>query len=154
MTTDRRRGSPVLRRQARNPQIVPHTQLVPLAAAREVLDEASRYLGVTLPSRYAVRLAHHAHVVYANSPSFRRALARPGNAAATASTFFSATGSPPASTPSAPPSSPASPATTPAAHLSPPSHHSQRPRFAQRRPSMATLPTASPSHSSSEPQFV
>lgn len=81
MTTDRRRAIPALRRRARNPQIVPCTQLVPIAAAREVLDEASRWLGVTLPSRYAVRLASHAHLIYANSPSFRRALARPGDAA-------------------------------------------------------------------------
>ena len=66
---------------ARNPQIVACTSLVPLAAAREVLDEASRWLGVTLPPRYAVRLASQAHLVYANSPSFRRALSRPGLAA-------------------------------------------------------------------------
>ena len=70
-----------LRRRARNPPIVASTQLVPLAAAREVLDEASRWLGVTLPSRYAIRLATQAHLVYANSRSFRRALARPGDAA-------------------------------------------------------------------------
>ena len=69
------------RRRARNPQIIHCTQLVPIAAAREVLDEASRYLGVTLPSRYALRLASQAHVIYANSPSFRRALAHPGAAA-------------------------------------------------------------------------
>jgi hypothetical protein len=68
------------RRRARNPQIVTRTKLVPLAAAREVLDEAARWLGVSLPSRYAVRLAAQAHIVYANSPSFRRALARPGDA--------------------------------------------------------------------------
>lgn len=77
----RLRACPESRRKARNPQIVSRTQLVPLAAAREVLDEASRWLGVTLPSRYAVRLASHAHLIYANSPSFRRALARPGDAA-------------------------------------------------------------------------
>lgn len=70
-----------VRRRARNPQIIPCTQLVPLAAAREVVDEASRWLGVTLPSRYAVRLASHAHIVYANSPSFRRILRGPGEAA-------------------------------------------------------------------------
>jgi hypothetical protein len=68
-----------LRRRARNPPIVARTHLVPLAAAREVLDEASRWLGVTLPSRYAIRLASHAHLIYANSRSFRRALARPGD---------------------------------------------------------------------------
>lgn len=70
-----------LRRRARNPPIVARTHLVPLAAAREVLDEASRWPGVTLPSRYAIRLATQAHLVYANSRSFRRALARPGDAA-------------------------------------------------------------------------
>ncbi len=71
----------IVRRRARNPQIIPGTQLVPFAAAREVVDEASRWLGVTLPSRYAFRLASHAHVIYANSPSFRRALAPRGDAA-------------------------------------------------------------------------
>ncbi len=71
----------LLRRRARNPQIVARTQLVPLAAAREVVDGASRWLGVALPSRYAYRLASHAHLIYANSPGFRRALARPGDAA-------------------------------------------------------------------------
>lgn len=75
------RRRPALRRRARNPQIVRCTELVPIAAAREVVDEASRWLGVLLPSRYAVRLAYRAHIIYANSPSFRRILDRPGLAA-------------------------------------------------------------------------
>ncbi|MEO5959803.1 MAG: hypothetical protein ABIR80_11840 [Opitutaceae bacterium] len=68
----------IARRRARNPQIVERTQLVPIVAARVVLDEASRHLGVELPRRYAAGLAYRAHITYAYSPSYRRALHRPG----------------------------------------------------------------------------
>ncbi len=74
-----RRSRPAHRRIARTPQIIERTQLVPIAAAREVLDEASRWLGVLLPARYAAGIAFRAHITYAHSPSFRRALHRPGN---------------------------------------------------------------------------
>jgi len=82
MTASRRPPRlPSAHSNGRNPQIIPRTQLVPLAAVHEVLDEASRWLGPARPSRYAIRLANQAHVVNANSRSFRPALARPGDAA-------------------------------------------------------------------------
>jgi hypothetical protein len=66
---------PVRRRhRIRAPQIERETGLVPIAAARQVLDEASAFLGVNLPGRFAVRIAFMAHRVYAHSPSFRRRL--------------------------------------------------------------------------------
>lgn len=48
------------------------TQLVPLAAARQVLEEASLYLGVPLPMRYAAGLAFRAERAFVHSSSFRR----------------------------------------------------------------------------------
>lgn len=48
------------------------TQLVPIAAARQVLEEASRFLGVALPARYAAGLALRAERAFVHSPSFRR----------------------------------------------------------------------------------
>lgn len=67
-------------RRARRPQIVPCAGLVPIAAAREIVDEASRWLGVPLPARYASGLAFRAHRCFAHSPSFREKLLRPGDA--------------------------------------------------------------------------
>lgn len=63
------------------PRIVARTGLVPLAAAREVVDEVAPWLGRPLPAGWARTLAVRAHVAYAQSPSFRRALSRPGDAA-------------------------------------------------------------------------
>ncbi len=64
----------VRRHRSRAPQIERETSLVPLAAARQVLDEASVFLGVPLHGRYAVRLAFQAHRIYVHSASFRRSL--------------------------------------------------------------------------------
>lgn len=76
-----RRPANALRlRRARRPQLERSTQLVPIAAAREVVEEASRWLGVPLPARYATGLAHRACRVFAHSPSFRKKLLRPGAA--------------------------------------------------------------------------
>jgi hypothetical protein len=61
-----------LRRRARNPQLERETPLVAIAAARQVLEEASLFLGVPLPSRYAAGLAFAARIAYARSLSFRR----------------------------------------------------------------------------------
>jgi hypothetical protein len=72
---------PTRRHRVRAPQIERETGLVPLAAAREVLDEASACLGVRLPGRFAVRIAFMVHRVYAHSPSFRRHLRRPDDRA-------------------------------------------------------------------------
>jgi hypothetical protein len=68
------------RRRARRPQLRERTPLVPVAAAREIVDEASRALGVLLPARYATGLAHRAARTFAHSASFRRELLRPGDA--------------------------------------------------------------------------
>lgn len=54
------------------------TPLVALAAAREVVAEAARWLGVTLPEAHAVWLAGRARTCYARSASFRSKLARRG----------------------------------------------------------------------------
>jgi hypothetical protein len=66
--------------RARRPQLETRTSLVPLAVAREIVDEASRWLGVRLPARYAAGLAHRARRIYAHSPAFREKLHRPGDA--------------------------------------------------------------------------
>lgn len=68
------------KRRHLQPQIALRTQLVPLTAAREVVDEASHWLGQRLPTRYAFGLAARAHVTYANSPSFRRTVEGLGDA--------------------------------------------------------------------------
>lgn len=73
--------APSTRRRTLLPRIVARTGLVPLAAAREVVDEAARFLRVPLPAGWARTLAVRAHVAYAQSGSFRRSLARPGDAA-------------------------------------------------------------------------
>lgn len=56
----------------RRPQLERETPLVPIAVARQVLEEASHFLGVPLPSRYAAGLAGDALRAYAHSPTFRR----------------------------------------------------------------------------------
>jgi hypothetical protein len=56
------------------------TPLVAIAAARQVVEEASLWLGVPLPTRYAAGLAHRARRVFAHSVSFREKLRRPGDA--------------------------------------------------------------------------
>jgi hypothetical protein len=61
-----------LRRRTLLPQFEKETRLVAIAAARTVTEEASVYLGVSLPSRYAYRLAVRTLVAYAQSPTFRR----------------------------------------------------------------------------------
>lgn len=68
-----------LRKHSR-PQLEARTPLVPIAAAREIVDEVSRWLAQPLPSRYAAGLAHRARRCYAHSPSFREKMHRPGNA--------------------------------------------------------------------------
>ncbi len=62
----------------RRPDIVRDTGLIPIAAAQTVIEEISRFLGVSLPRRFAIRLSTQAALIYANSDSFRRKLRRPG----------------------------------------------------------------------------
>ena len=66
------RASAPSRRRTLLPQLEKETPLVAIAAARRVVEEASVYLGVLLPSRYAFRLAARAHLAFAQSPTFRR----------------------------------------------------------------------------------
>lgn len=66
-------------RRPRWPQLEARTPLVAMAVARQVVEEASLWLGVPLPARYAAGLAFRAKITYAHSPSFRRALHRPGD---------------------------------------------------------------------------
>lgn len=54
------------------------TPLVALAAARQVVEEAARWLDVALPDAQAVWLAGRARECYAHSASFRVALVRHG----------------------------------------------------------------------------
>ena len=54
------------------------TPLVALAAARQVVEEASRWLDVALLDAYARRLARVARATYARSASFRGKLLRRG----------------------------------------------------------------------------
>jgi hypothetical protein len=62
----------------RRPDLVRETGLIPFAAAQTVVEEISRFLSVSLPRRFAVRLSSQAALIYANSDSFRRKLRRPG----------------------------------------------------------------------------
>ena len=76
----RRPIRPELRRKARRPQLEHRTPLVAIAAAWQVIEETSLWLGAPLPTRYAHGLAHRACRVFAHSASFREKLCRPGNA--------------------------------------------------------------------------
>ena len=60
------------------PQLEREVFLSPTAIARQVIEEASHWLGVPLPGRYAAGLAFRAHRCYAHSPSFREKIRRPG----------------------------------------------------------------------------
>ena len=71
-------SSLVLRVQ--RPQLERRTPIVPSAVARQVVEEASRWLGQPLPARYAAGLAQRARRIYAHSPSFRRKLDQLGDA--------------------------------------------------------------------------
>ena len=70
--------TPVPRRSPRRHELERDTPLVALAAAREVVAEAARWLGVALPDAQAVWLAGRARTCYARSASFRAKLARRG----------------------------------------------------------------------------
>ena len=61
-----------VRRRPRRPQLETATPLVAIAAAWQVIEEASLFLGVPLPMRYASGLAFRAKITFAHSPSFRR----------------------------------------------------------------------------------
>jgi len=65
--------------RARRPQIEELFALVPIAAARQVVDGASHWLCVPLPERYATRLAFQARRCYAHSDLFRAKIRRPGD---------------------------------------------------------------------------
>ena len=67
------------RHRIRAPQIERETGLVPIAAARQVIEEVSLWLGVPLHGRYATRLAFQARRIYVHSASFRAKLRRPGD---------------------------------------------------------------------------
>jgi hypothetical protein len=66
------------KRGRRRPDLIRDTGLIPFAAAQIVVEEISRFLGVPLPCRFAVRLSAQAVLIYANSESFRRKLRGPG----------------------------------------------------------------------------
>jgi hypothetical protein len=55
------------------------TPIIAQAAAQQVVEEASRWLGVALPARYAAGLAHRARVTYAHGAAFRQKLRRAGD---------------------------------------------------------------------------
>ena len=61
-----------VRRRARHRQLEDCTPLVAIAIARQVIDEASRWLGEPLPARYAAGLAHRARRFFVHSPRHRR----------------------------------------------------------------------------------
>ena len=67
------------RRVAGRPQLERDTPIIAQAAARQVVEEASRWLGVALPARYAAGLAHRARVTYAHGTAFRQKLRRAGD---------------------------------------------------------------------------
>jgi len=76
------------RRRARAPQLERETSLVPIAAARQVIEALSLWLGVPLHGRYARRLAFQARRCYAHSDSSRAKLHRPGDRGRDALYFF------------------------------------------------------------------
>lgn len=61
------------------PRLERDTPLVALAAARTVVEETARYLDVPLPDACTIHLARRAHIAFARSSSFRRAVLRPGD---------------------------------------------------------------------------
>ena len=71
--------APAKPRIRRRPQLERETPIVAIAAARQIVEEVSRYLDQPLPPRYAARLAHRARAIYANSPSFRARINAPGD---------------------------------------------------------------------------
>jgi hypothetical protein len=66
-------------RISRRPQITECYALIPIAVARHIIDETSRWLDEPLPARYAAALAFRAHRCYAHSTSFRKKIRRPGD---------------------------------------------------------------------------
>jgi len=66
-------------RVVHRPKLEHETPLVAIAAARQVIEEVSRYLDLPLPTRYAARLANRARVNYANSSAFRSRINTPGD---------------------------------------------------------------------------
>jgi hypothetical protein len=67
------------RRVAGRPQLERETPIIAQAAARQVVEEAARWLGVQVPARYAAGLAHRARVTYAHGAAFRQKLRRAGD---------------------------------------------------------------------------
>jgi hypothetical protein len=70
----------LIRRRARRPQLEATTLLAPIAIARQVLEEASLFLGEPLPGRYAAGLAHRARRIFAHSERYRRRISAAGEA--------------------------------------------------------------------------
>lgn len=65
------------RRRARCRQLEECTPLVPIAIARQIIEEASLWLAEPLPARYAAGLAHRARRFFVHSPRHRRWIASP-----------------------------------------------------------------------------
>lgn len=65
--------------RVRSPQLERELPIVPIAVARQVIEEASLWLGVPLHGRYAARLSFQASRCYAHSASFRAKLRRSGD---------------------------------------------------------------------------
>lgn len=66
--------------RARCPQLEDCTPIVAIAIARQVVEEASLWLGAPLPARYAAGLAHRARRVFAHSELYRPRFASAGDA--------------------------------------------------------------------------
>ena len=75
----RRKARPEPGRRPRRPQLEKETPLIAIAAARQVVEEATLWFGLPLPARYAAGLAFKAQRCYAQSPSFREKMRRPGD---------------------------------------------------------------------------
>lgn len=65
--------------RVRRPQLEREVSLVPIAAARQIVEEVSLWLGEPLHARFAARLAFMACRCYAHSGSYRAKLRRPGD---------------------------------------------------------------------------
>lgn len=61
------------------PRLERETLLAPQAAAERVIEETTGWIGTRLPRRYALRLAWQARIIFAQSPSFREKIRRPGD---------------------------------------------------------------------------